>query len=153
MLSDFISKKLASNKSDITKEAIRLLIKIADNILKDPNNTQKRSLQKHNAVILNKIIPASGAVDCLKLMGFIEVINTILIINLVFSLRFFMFQNESSFQLPPDVPSHNLQEVRSALLNWSPKKSYDEKTVRTVSNYGLSWAMQFNTFLILQQNQ
>lgn len=74
MLNEQISRNLASNSLDARNEAIRLLIKIVDNVLKDPKNVKVRTLPKHNPLIINKIISTKGAVDCLKLMGFVEVI-------------------------------------------------------------------------------
>lgn len=72
---DIISK-LQRNPKDVYQEATRLLIKIAENILKDPLNQKLRTLQKSNATISGKILNVFGGVDCLLLMGFQDVCNT-----------------------------------------------------------------------------
>lgn len=72
-LLEFSIKKLESNSEDVYNEAVRLLIKIVDNVLKDPTNKKIRVLQKHNATISKKLICVQGGTDCLKLIGFVEV--------------------------------------------------------------------------------
>lgn len=68
-----VFNKLRENSGDICDETIRILLKIANNILKDPTNLKWRTLQKGNQAINNKIVLSKGGVDCLKLMGFQEV--------------------------------------------------------------------------------
>lgn len=65
--------KLRSNSVEICDEVVRLLCKIADNIIKNPNNPKVRILQKNNSTIKNKVLAANGGLECLLLMGFQEV--------------------------------------------------------------------------------
>lgn len=67
--------KLETNSEPIYKEVSGLLVKIADNILKDPSNFKLRTLKKSNAIVSKKILAATGGLECLKLMGFKEVIS------------------------------------------------------------------------------
>lgn len=68
-----VVKKLNTNSKNDCEEAVRLLAKIADNILKEPNNPKIRLLKKSNATISRKILGISGGMEMLKLMGFIDV--------------------------------------------------------------------------------
>lgn len=67
-----VFNKLKENSKEVTDETIRILLKVADNILKDPTNLKWRTLQKENQIIKNKIVLSRGGVECLKLMGFQE---------------------------------------------------------------------------------
>lgn len=70
---DVTFEKLKGNSPEVADETIRILDKIADNILRFPTDTKYRTLQKTNGTIRNKILLAKGGIDCLKLMGFQEV--------------------------------------------------------------------------------
>lgn len=65
--------KLRENSAEIIDDTFKVLLKIADNILKDPSNVKYRTLRKDNATIKNKVLAAKGGLDCLSLMGFQEV--------------------------------------------------------------------------------
>lgn len=73
--------KLRSNSDQSCDEAVRLLVKIAENIVKDPTNLKVRSLQKGNSTIKNKILAINGGTECLKLMGFQEVCIHFTVVN------------------------------------------------------------------------
>lgn len=73
ILNDSI-KKLELNSDDVYNETVRLLVKIIDNVLKEPTNKKLRVLQKNNATIAKKILAVNGGLDCLKAIGFIEVV-------------------------------------------------------------------------------
>nr|XP_008195898.1 PREDICTED: peptide-N(4)-(N-acetyl-beta-glucosaminyl)asparagine amidase isoform X2 [Tribolium castaneum] len=98
MSAEEVFSKLRSNSEQNCDEAVRLLVKIAENIVKDPANLKVRSLQKSNSTIKNKILSVKGGSECLKLMGFQE--------------------NESSFTLPSTTSMEKLQEVKKCLLNF-----------------------------------
>lgn len=66
-------KRLEKNSENVYNEAVRLFIKIIDNVLKDPSNKKIRVLQKSNATVSKKILAVQGGVDCLKSIGFTEV--------------------------------------------------------------------------------
>lgn len=70
---EFALKKLESNNEAVYNEAVRLLIKIIDNVLKDPANEKLRVLQKNNVTISKRILAAQGGLDCLNSIGFVEV--------------------------------------------------------------------------------
>lgn len=72
LLNDSI-KKLEINSEDVYNETVRLLVKIIDNVLKEPTNKKLRVLQKNNATISKKILAIQGGSDCLKAIGFVEV--------------------------------------------------------------------------------
>lgn len=64
---------IAKNSIEVVDETIRILEKLADNIMKEPSNSKYRTLQKTNATIQTKIMSMKGGAECLKLMGFKEV--------------------------------------------------------------------------------
>lgn len=66
-------RKLELNNEDIYNETVRLLVKIIDNVLKDPKDNKLRILKKSNATISKKILAVQGGLDCLKAIGFVEV--------------------------------------------------------------------------------
>uniref|UniRef100_A0A6P7FTI1 Peptide-N(4)-(N-acetyl-beta-glucosaminyl)asparagine amidase n=1 Tax=Diabrotica virgifera virgifera TaxID=50390 RepID=A0A6P7FTI1_DIAVI len=68
-------KQLEQNSPAVYQEAIRILTKIADNIIKNPSDLKVRTLQKSNITISSKILSIKGGKECLKLMGFEEVSN------------------------------------------------------------------------------
>lgn len=65
--------KLEQNPTGVFEEAIRLLCKIGENILKNPLKSNIRVLKKSNDTIANKILGVKGGKECLILMGFEEV--------------------------------------------------------------------------------
>lgn len=103
-------KKLESNNDAAYNEAVRLLIKIIDNVLKDPVNKKLRALQKNNATVSKKILAVEGGLDCLVSIGFVEVsykpsqktCNGLLI----------LFKNGATFVLPESVTETHLKYVR-----------------------------------------
>lgn len=66
--------KLETNPKNIYDEAARLLMKIAQNIIDNPKNSTVRCLKKKNSTISQKILTVNGGLECLKLMGFVDVI-------------------------------------------------------------------------------
>ena len=66
-------EKLEENPVNVYEEVIRLLIKIIDNILADPNNIKVRTLKRNNPTVSNKILNVHGGPECLKVIGFQEV--------------------------------------------------------------------------------
>lgn len=66
-------KKLEFNNENVYNEAVRLLVKIIDNVLKEPSNKKVRLLQKSNATVFRKILTVEGGLDCLRAIGFVEV--------------------------------------------------------------------------------
>lgn len=68
-----VFEKLSKNSPEALNEAVRLLCKIADNIINNPSNLKIRTLQKSNTTVSSKILSLNGGEDCLKYMGFIQV--------------------------------------------------------------------------------
>ena len=66
-------KSLFENSPDIALSTAEVLLKIANNILNDPENPKYRTLKVGNAIVSSKLLPVSGAMGCLFEMGFEEV--------------------------------------------------------------------------------
>lgn len=80
------------NPTDKREETIRILCKIADNVLENPSNETFRKLQKANLTIANKILCTEGGREFLTLMGFNE--------------------KDTYFQMPVDTPIKRVREFR-----------------------------------------
>ncbi|XP_060064096.1 peptide-N(4)-(N-acetyl-beta-glucosaminyl)asparagine amidase-like [Ylistrum balloti] len=52
--------------------ASEILLKFADNIINHPNDSKYRKIRLSNPTVENKLLPVSGALECLFEMGFIE---------------------------------------------------------------------------------
>ncbi|XP_052796357.1 peptide-N(4)-(N-acetyl-beta-glucosaminyl)asparagine amidase-like [Mya arenaria] len=52
--------------------AAELLIKFASNVLKSPHDQKYRKIRLGNPTVENKLLPVSGAMECLFEMGFVE---------------------------------------------------------------------------------
>lgn len=68
-----VFQKLTENPPEVLDEVVRILEKVADNILKNSSDLKYRTLLKDNKTIKNKVLSIKGGVECLKLMGFQEV--------------------------------------------------------------------------------
>ena len=66
-------KLLFDNPADEALSAADVLLKIANNILNNPDNQKYRTLKVANATVSSKLLPVSGAMECLFEMGFEEV--------------------------------------------------------------------------------
>lgn len=78
--------KLHENPQSVLEEAVRLLNKITDNILNDPHNPKVRSLKKSNGIVHKNIISVRGGLECLQLLGFIEVRYLFMFLNICISM-------------------------------------------------------------------
>ena len=65
------------NPADEALSAADVLLKIANNILNNPDNQKYRTLKVANAIVSSKLLPVSGAMECLFEMGFEEVNKTV----------------------------------------------------------------------------
>ncbi|CAM1295100.1 NGLY1 (predicted), partial [Pycnogonum litorale] len=63
---------LSNNATDQFIEAANVLLKIANNIVRDPENVKYRTIRLSNATVVNKLLPVNGAMECLFEMGFEE---------------------------------------------------------------------------------
>ncbi len=66
-------KEVIQNKNEAFLSASDLLIKIANNVIKDPQNPKYRSIRLDGKMFQSKLFHVPGAVDCLFQMGFEEV--------------------------------------------------------------------------------
>ena len=68
-------QEIAKNNNEDFIQAVVILLKFANNILKDPKNEKYRKIRVGNAVVSEKLLPVAGAIECLFEMGFTEVIH------------------------------------------------------------------------------
>ena len=65
--------QLKRNETEIFDAAANILLTFANNIIKNPNESKYRRIRVGNEAVTNKLLPATGAIDCLFEMGFEEV--------------------------------------------------------------------------------
>ena len=70
---DTVKQLVEDNPQELFLEAARLLLKFADNVINNPNDPKYRKIRLGNPMVENKLLPVSGALECLFEMGFIEV--------------------------------------------------------------------------------
>lgn len=63
---------LCENTNEVFLDVAKLLIKYADNIIRNPNEDKYRSIRIGNTTFSTKLLPIKGAVECLFEMGFEE---------------------------------------------------------------------------------
>ena len=68
-----LNSLLQDNDKQEFVEAAKILMKFADNILKSPNEPKYRRIRLGNPTVEGKLVPVSGALECLFEMGFEEV--------------------------------------------------------------------------------
>lgn len=66
---------LESNEKSVKREACFALTKLCENILKHPTIEKYRKVRLTNPIVMSKLLPASGAIECLFEAGFIEVMQ------------------------------------------------------------------------------
>lgn len=64
---------LEENPEDVYLETTSVLLKLVDNVIKNPSNPKYRSIKLGSPTVSNKLIPVVGAMECLFEMGFQEV--------------------------------------------------------------------------------
>lgn len=70
-------KSLEENENDVREEARRALLDICHNLLRSPNDDKSRELRLDNDVVVEKLLPAIGALECLFNIGYVEVFDLI----------------------------------------------------------------------------
>ncbi|CAG9766301.1 unnamed protein product [Ceutorhynchus assimilis] len=98
MVFDELLDKLNAQPREVSQEIVRVLMKIAENVLKDPKNTNLRVLKKSNTTIASKILRHQIGRYCLEAMGFQE--------------------NSDDFLLPASTSLTRLQDLTDTLLMW-----------------------------------
>lgn len=69
---EILSIENASNANDFV-DRISILLRILDNIIREPNNNKYRTIRLENKVIKEKLLSLDGAFQLLKKIGFVEV--------------------------------------------------------------------------------
>jgi peptide-N4-(N-acetyl-beta-glucosaminyl)asparagine amidase len=70
-------KSLDENKADVRYKAQQALLDICYNVLKSPHDDKSRELRLDNEIVIEKLLPAVGAMECLFDIGYIEVCSEI----------------------------------------------------------------------------
>lgn len=64
---------LGENDPQILTDALQFLLRLCQNIVSSPNDIRYRRVRVSDSGVLDKLLPASGAMECLFEMGFVEV--------------------------------------------------------------------------------
>ncbi|XP_043290065.1 peptide-N(4)-(N-acetyl-beta-glucosaminyl)asparagine amidase [Venturia canescens] len=86
---------LSDNESEIRSDALRILLRLCDNIISFPNDHNYRRIRVDDPRIADKLLRAFGAIECLFEMGFVE--------------------DGEYFSLPPDASLSRLRQIQKAL--------------------------------------
>lgn len=86
---------LEDNPEDVYLETTSVLLKLVDNVIKNPSNPKYRSIKLGNPTVSSKLLPVVGAMECLFEMGFQE--------------------GEDSLLLPESVSLENLKHMRDEI--------------------------------------
>ncbi|KAK6189023.1 hypothetical protein SNE40_005076 [Patella caerulea] len=69
---DSVLQLATENESKSAFEAIDILLKFCNNIIKNPSEEKYRRIRLKNPIIESKLLPVVGAMECLFDMGFLE---------------------------------------------------------------------------------
>ena len=103
-------EQLLENERQVMIDAVKVLIRCADNILKNPAESKFRSLPVANSMVQQCLLPAYGAIECLFEMGFVE--------------------SSDHFLLPESSSLSRVKNMRDALVTL--RRKFDETSVTTV---------------------
>ncbi|KAL3866979.1 hypothetical protein ACJMK2_044222 [Sinanodonta woodiana] len=67
-----VSELVNGNSANLFMSASELLLQYANNVLKNPSEPMFRKIRRTNSIVTRKLVPASGAMECLFEMGFVE---------------------------------------------------------------------------------
>ncbi|XP_051167402.1 peptide-N(4)-(N-acetyl-beta-glucosaminyl)asparagine amidase isoform X2 [Leptopilina boulardi] len=101
MLYVLLTVKKEGNDEKVLGEARFVLTKLCENILNFPTNEKYRKVRLSNPIVMSKLLPASGAIECLFEAGFIE--------------------TDDGFYLPKDVSLSLIQDLKRSIDNLSSK--------------------------------
>ncbi|XP_029155333.1 peptide-N(4)-(N-acetyl-beta-glucosaminyl)asparagine amidase [Nylanderia fulva] len=65
-------KSLEENENDVREEARKALLNICQNVLKSPNDDKSREVRLDDEMVVEKLLPAVGAMECLFDVGYVE---------------------------------------------------------------------------------
>ncbi|XP_012263597.2 peptide-N(4)-(N-acetyl-beta-glucosaminyl)asparagine amidase [Athalia rosae] len=86
---------LRENEASIYSEVCCVLVKLCNNVIKNPNDLKYRKVRLSNPTVIAKLLPAVGAMECLFEIGFVE--------------------QDDHLLLPENASLSNLQEFRRLL--------------------------------------
>ncbi|XP_063221639.1 peptide-N(4)-(N-acetyl-beta-glucosaminyl)asparagine amidase isoform X2 [Bacillus rossius redtenbacheri] len=123
------------NPNPVYDKTTVVLLKIVENIIRDPQNPKFRTLRLDNAVVKDKLIPVIGAMECLFELGFEE--------------------GEECLSLPDAVPLDRLRKFHAALSarraeHLRPPAAAPQSPVQQPHQAGLLAQMQRHAALVLQ---
>ncbi|XP_078095513.1 peptide-N(4)-(N-acetyl-beta-glucosaminyl)asparagine amidase [Mustelus asterias] len=108
--------ELSLNPELVFLDASELLLRYADNILRNPNEDKYKSIKIGNHAFSNRLLPVKGAVECLFEMGFQE--------------------EETHLVFPKNGPVEKLQTIRDLIAA--------ERNRRTTANKSVPAAQPFS---------
>lgn len=106
---------LEENPEDLYLETTLVLLKLVDNVIKNPSNPKYRCIRLGNPTVASKILPAVGAMECLFEMGFQE--------------------GEDSLVLPESISLENLKHIRDEISG--RRSSYEKMPVTSAASSAL----------------
>ncbi|PSN55935.1 Peptide-N(4)-(N-acetyl-beta-glucosaminyl)asparagine amidase [Blattella germanica] len=114
---------LEENPEELYLETTSVLLRLVDNVIKDPSNPKYRSIRLGNPTVANKLLPAVGAMECLFEMGFKE--------------------GEDSLVLPSNTSLENLRSIRNEISERrssykNPHSKVDEPAKKTAKTENAS---------------
>ncbi|XP_078701033.1 peptide-N(4)-(N-acetyl-beta-glucosaminyl)asparagine amidase-like isoform X1 [Branchiostoma floridae x Branchiostoma belcheri] len=86
---------LLTNPSSVFLDCSEILLRYAENIIRNPQEPKFRTIRLENQVVRARLVPVPGALDCLKAMGFT--------------------QKEEKLVLLPDTPLDNVIKIRDQI--------------------------------------
>ncbi len=107
---------LHDNSAEAKKEAAEILLKLVDNVIREPQNLKFRSVRLSNPKIESKLLTAAGAFEILFSMGFEEVCS-LAHYKSMFVKCCRVLQGDDNLILPLSVPIPTLQAFKSAIEN------------------------------------
>ena len=69
-----LQKLKSENSPELFQQASEIILKFANNVIKQPDNAKYRRIRIGNPIVMEKLFPVIGAVECLFQMGFQEVL-------------------------------------------------------------------------------
>ncbi|XP_078620102.1 peptide-N(4)-(N-acetyl-beta-glucosaminyl)asparagine amidase-like isoform X2 [Branchiostoma floridae x Branchiostoma japonicum] len=63
---------LVSNPASVFLDCSEILLRYAENIIRNPQEPKFRTIRLENQVVRSRLVPVPGALDCLKAMGFTQ---------------------------------------------------------------------------------
>ncbi|KAJ8678850.1 hypothetical protein QAD02_014637 [Eretmocerus hayati] len=99
-------KLLRDNEESVREEAERIIIKLCNNILRNPEELKYRKIKLSNPLVISKLLPAAGAIESLFEAGFVE--------------------NDDEFLLPLHASMLGIERLHSILNKNVTSPKYDQ---------------------------